>query len=155
MAGGAEGVEDDRECPRRSVNVGQETDASAIFVVQLPSRSTINIICLIVPIQRTRITYDNIHLLIMPESPQPPITPSEQSYEQANFYRLPWKLVTIGYCKTYSNSGSYHSLTNSTIPYHNLFSAILAFLLPRRSLTPALPSPSRTRLSLPRRPHRL
>jgi hypothetical protein len=55
----------------------------------------------------------------MPESRQPLIFPSAgQTSQEANFYRLPWKLVCIGYRKSYPNTGAYHLNTNSTIPYH-------------------------------------
>ena len=58
------------------------------------------------------------HRLIMPNSPERTIAiPDEQSII-ADFYHLPWKLVTIGYCKSYNNSGVYHAISNSSHPYH-------------------------------------
>jgi hypothetical protein len=60
----------------------------------------------------------NAHSLVMPQSRQPNAVAFEgQTNEQGNFYRLPWKLVSIGYRKTY-NAGPYHLISNSSIPYH-------------------------------------
>ena len=61
------------------------------------------------------------HFLVMPPPLQPRIIPtSGQSEEQANFYWLPWKLVSIGYRKSYHDNGTYHTISNSMVAYHQM-----------------------------------
>ena len=59
------------------------------------------------------------HCITLPPSPDPFITRINQPELQANFYRIPWQLVKLGYTKT-NAQGSSHTLTVSDIPYHDM-----------------------------------
>lgn len=60
-----------------------------------------------------------VHNITIPSSTDPLITRANQPELQANFYRIPWQLVKIGYSKSNSHGPS-HTLTASDIPYHDM-----------------------------------
>ena len=59
------------------------------------------------------------HHITLPSSRDPFVTRANQPELQANFYRIPWQLVKIGYTKT-NPQGASHTLTPSDIPYHEM-----------------------------------
>jgi hypothetical protein len=59
------------------------------------------------------------HNITIPLSPDPFITRTNQPELQANFYRIPWQFIKVGYTKT-NTQGSSHTLTPSDIPYHEM-----------------------------------
>lgn len=61
------------------------------------------------------------HHIALPSSTlaDPLIARTNQPELQANFYRIPWQLVKVGYTKT-SAQGCSHTLSPSDIPYHDM-----------------------------------
>lgn len=61
------------------------------------------------------------HDITLPSLTDPSIIQTNQPLAEmpANFYRIPWQLVKVGYQKS-NSQGSSHALTTSDIPYHDM-----------------------------------
>jgi hypothetical protein len=64
--------------------------------------------------------FDVHHLSFQPVQAGPVASSTALALDAVTFHSLPWKLVKIGYQKTYANTATYQLIGLSTLPYQSM-----------------------------------